>query len=141
MRSALINQSNGFNQFAIRRVLQQVSPGARLYGTINIFFTFMRCENNEPWLPRFLLHACGSSTKPEISRLITLLDRPMTDEMAYFDRWSSVAAAFARKAVSYSSGSSLAKTVGRNSATVGWMCMARCTTVQGAFAYMMSSKT
>ena len=42
---------------------------------------------------------------------------------------------------SYAKGSSLDKTVGRNSATVGWICIARCTTVYGAFAYMTSSNT
>ncbi len=41
----------------------------------------------------------------------------------------------------YAKGSNLDKTVGRNSATVGWICIARCTTVYGAFAYMTSSKT
>jgi hypothetical protein len=42
---------------------------------------------------------------------------------------------------SYAKGSSFDKTVGRNSATVGWICIARSTTVYGAFAYMTSSKT
>ena len=42
---------------------------------------------------------------------------------------------------SYARGSSLDKTVGRNSATVGWMCMARCIAVYGALAYMTSSTT
>ena len=42
---------------------------------------------------------------------------------------------------SYAKGSSLDKTVGRNSATVGWICIARCITIYGAFAYMTSSKT
>ena len=41
----------------------------------------------------------------------------------------------------YAKGSRLDKTVGRNSATVGWICIARWTTVYGAFAYMTSSKT
>src|SRR5262245_2063117 len=41
----------------------------------------------------------------------------------------------------YATGSRLDKTVGRNSATVGWICIARCTKVYGAFAYMTSSKT
>ena len=43
--------------------------------------------------------------------------------------------------VCYSKGSNLDKTVGRYSATVGWICIARCMTVYGAFAYMTSSKT
>jgi hypothetical protein len=49
----------------------------------------------------------------------------------------------ARPAVSgsYATGSSLDKMVGRYSATVGWICIARCTTVYGAFAYMTSSNT
>ncbi len=42
---------------------------------------------------------------------------------------------------SYARGFSLDKTVGRNSATVGWICIARCMTVYGAFAYMASSRT
>src|SRR5262245_10216446 len=41
----------------------------------------------------------------------------------------------------YATGSRLDKTVGRNSATVGWICIARCTTVYGTFAYMTSNNT
>ncbi len=47
--------------------------------------------------------------------------------------------AFAGRRESHSNSLNSCSIVGRNSLTVGWMCIARAITVQGALAYIWSS--
>src|ERR1700690_1494739 len=70
-----------------------------------------------------------------------VLERAQLDKGIGWAFVSVVACQACRFMQHYANGSSLPRMVGRYSATVGWICMARWITVYVAFAYITSSKT